>query len=379
MRRILLFILILLFVSLGLHAQTSQDLAREAYVNAETAYTNQKFDECVSNCKSIIELMGNTDSRIQYLLSKALFQLQDYAQAMVQIQKFFDLNPPMDDVFREIISLKNQIDKYLTEQKKLEDDRKEQERLRLLEQEAWNAAVDSGTKEDFVNYNKTFPTGIHGEESMSKLDDFSWKEATYRNTLDSYKKYLIDYPDGLYTSIAKGKVKVLQDDLNFKKYIQLGDESVNSRKWETAIDNYERALIVKPNDLIGKEKLQFAQKEKEKEDLIAGYNDELIAHENARKNYKRGVVRAFIWTGIYIGGAVALNNFVTDGNAELYAGLSGLTGIITFSLAIARAVGAADEKAEANELRKKIQELSFAPIVNPVKGFYGCGITMRIK
>ena len=192
MSRIQLFIIGLLLVSLRGLPQTSQDLAREAYVNAETAYTNQKYDECVSNCKSVIELMGNTDIRIQYLLSKAFFQLHDYAQAKVQIQKFFDLNPPMDDIFREIISLKNQIDKNLAEQKRLEDARKEQERLQLLEQEAWNEAIAIGTKEAFVNYNKTFPTGIHGEESMSKLDDFSWKEATYRNTLDSYKKYLID-------------------------------------------------------------------------------------------------------------------------------------------------------------------------------------------
>jgi tetratricopeptide (TPR) repeat protein len=375
----LLLICFIIWSAVGV-AQTSADLAEEAYKIAETAYSSQKYDECISNCKSVIDLKGSTDTRIQYLMSKAFFQLQDYTQAKIQIQKYFDLNPPVSDNYLEMTSLRNQVDKYLTEQKEQEELAREQQRLSLLDMEAWREADAEGTKEAYESYRKAFPTGIRNKEAKDKLDEIFWKESSIKNTIESYKQYLISYPEGLYASSAKSKIKGFQDDISYQKYMKLGDESTNTRSWEVAISNYETALSLKSNDSEAKDKLRFAKAELEKQKLILDYKNSYGEHERARKTLNRRVTRACIWGGVFVGAAFACNAFIPDeNNAGIGATFCGIAAFFSFGAAMYRGMEASAERKNMNFYQKKIQEFTFVPIVNPVNKYYGCGIVMKIK
>jgi tetratricopeptide (TPR) repeat protein len=374
-----LLICFILWSVVGL-AQTSNDLAEEAYKIAETAYSSQKYDECISNCKSVIELKASTDTRIQYLMSKAFFQLQDYVQAKVQIQKYFDLDPPVSDNYLEMTSLRNQVDKYLTEQKEQEELAREQQRLSLLDMEAWGVASAEDTKEAYENYRKAYPIGIRNKEAKDKLDEIFWKESSIKNTIESYKQYLISYPEGLYASSAKNKIKAFQDDISYQKYMKLGDESTNTRSWEVAISNYETALSIKPNDSEAKDKLRLAKAELEKQKLILDYKNSYGEHERARKALNRRVVRSSVWTGIFVGAAFASYAFIPDdNNAEIAATFCGIASLFSIGSIGLRAIQASEERKKMNFYQKKIQEFTFVPIINPFNRYYGCGIVMKIN
>jgi hypothetical protein len=374
----ILFISFSFFIAHG-NAQTMNSLADEAYRTAELAYENEQFSDCVSNLRSCIELQEKTDARIQILLSKALFGIEDYIQAKVEVQKFFDLNPSLDDKYLDMTTLKSKIEDKLLEQKLMEEKRIEQERLAQLELDEWNNACVENTKDAYQVYLLKFPKGLHIKESRNKLEDFSWKEAAIMNTLESYKEYLSDFPDGANKSLAKSRIKEFEDEANYTLFKERGDEAMEGLKWKDAISMYESALRFKSGDVYVIEKSKQAQAQIDKENEIADLNSKISECEKERKKEKRTVLSGFIWTGVFVGGGLAASKFMKPSDVtDVVAGTGYLlAGICTFGTIVSMA-DAAKQKNTAKDYRRRIDELTIYPIIDPLYKNYGIGIVMKI-
>lgn len=102
-------IVLTMFIILHAFAQTNDDKARLAYMNADEAFNKGDYKECVSKLNTAIGLLGKTNVKIQYLLIKSYFQLKDYGQAKTEMKKYFDLNLPKDEGYNEILLLFSKI------------------------------------------------------------------------------------------------------------------------------------------------------------------------------------------------------------------------------------------------------------------------------
>lgn len=107
--RTLLSTFFFLLISFQIFSQSNDDKARLAYMNADEAFNKGDYKECVSKLNTAIGLLGKTNVKIQYLLIKSYFQLKDYGQAKAEMKKYFDLNPPKDEGYNEILLLFSKI------------------------------------------------------------------------------------------------------------------------------------------------------------------------------------------------------------------------------------------------------------------------------
>lgn len=67
----------------------------------------------------------------------------------------------------------------------------------------WTDAVVSGTKSALENYIKNHPTSVHCGEAKNKIDSIDYAVANRANTMESYKLYLQQHPDGKYALEAQ--------------------------------------------------------------------------------------------------------------------------------------------------------------------------------
>jgi len=92
----------------------------------------------------------------------------------------------------------------------------------------WEIALKKADKYNpnpYKRYLKLHPQGEHFSEAESKIEDYVWQEATYNNSLISYKGYLQKYPNGKYSSLAEEDTLWLyaleyNSPYSYNKYLQ---------------------------------------------------------------------------------------------------------------------------------------------------------------
>ena len=105
----------------------------------------------------------------------------------------------------------------------------EEKIMRMAKQEAkWMQAEKSGKKEDYEAYLEEYPEGKHAKSAKEKIgsiselenaqdalekakDELNWKMAKSSNTLEAYKNYLKEYPEGIHAEKAKEKIAELEE------------------------------------------------------------------------------------------------------------------------------------------------------------------------
>jgi hypothetical protein len=199
------------------------------------------------------------------------------------------------------------------------------------------------------------------------------------NALESYKEYLSDFPDGSNKSLAKSRIKEFEDEANYTLFKERGDEAMERRKWKDAISLYESALRVKSGDVYVIEKTKQAQAQIDKENEIADLNSKISECEKERKNNNKDVVKSIVWSGVFFGGVVAANKYMTPGIGQdiVVIGCGVLGGIYAVGIVIS-IVEASKQKNTAKDYRRRIDELTFYPVIDPLNKNYGIGIVMKI-
>ncbi|MEO9971619.1 MAG: hypothetical protein ABJG15_17620, partial [Hyphomonadaceae bacterium] len=79
----------------------------------------------------------------------------------------------------------------------------------LTDDEAWVAALEKDTLEGYREYLAQFPEGNHKEDAQAEIDKYDerdWQTALERGTLAGYEDYLEAWPEGLHASEAREKI-----------------------------------------------------------------------------------------------------------------------------------------------------------------------------
>lgn len=97
MKKFLLTILI--FSVHHAFAQSNEEKAQAAYQVAEQAYENQKYKDCIDALQSAVNYLGQTNSKIQYLLIKAMSSgvSNEWFQLQKEINKYFQITTKNDN------------------------------------------------------------------------------------------------------------------------------------------------------------------------------------------------------------------------------------------------------------------------------------------
>ena len=66
----------------------------------------------------------------------------------------------------------------------------------------WTNAVVSNSKAAILRYMQLYPNSLHNMEAKLKIDSIDWMEATQKNTIEAYQKYIDEHADGMYIDQA---------------------------------------------------------------------------------------------------------------------------------------------------------------------------------
>ncbi|ADB40809.1 outer membrane protein assembly factor BamD [Spirosoma linguale] len=115
--------LYLLLLGSSSFAQTTDQKAQSAYLTANDAYEKGNYMEAANYLKQARDLLGKTNTKIQYLLVKALMDAMDYLAADAELKTYFEVTPETlrDDRYNEMV--KNVV--FVEQKRKQQEDEKE--------------------------------------------------------------------------------------------------------------------------------------------------------------------------------------------------------------------------------------------------------------
>ncbi len=130
------------------------------------------------------------------------------------------------------------------------------------EKDAWRDATDLDTIESYEKYLKEYPKGKYVEEAIDKIEKIEWAIADKKGSLEGYLNYLQNYPEGKYVTNAK----VSMDRVAWR------DAENNN-----TIESYETYLDFNPE---GKYTIQAKNKLDELSWIDAKNNNTIISYKN---------------------------------------------------------------------------------------------------
>lgn len=92
----------------------------------------------------------------------------------------------------------------------IEETRKKIAEAIAKDNDAWKNACSEDTVESYTKYLHNFPSGAYVAEAKGKIDEEMWRFAEKADTADAYNDYLKNYPYGRFAAIARGRVKKIE-------------------------------------------------------------------------------------------------------------------------------------------------------------------------
>lgn len=92
----------------------------------------------------------------------------------------------------------------------IEETRKKIAEAIAKDNDAWKNACSEDTVESYTKYLHNFPSGAYVAEAKGKIDEEMWRFAEKADTADAYNDYLKNYPYGRFANIARGRVKQIE-------------------------------------------------------------------------------------------------------------------------------------------------------------------------
>ena len=112
----------------------------------------------------------------------------------------------------------------------------------------WTNAVVSNSKAAILRYMQLYPNSLHNVEAKLKIDSIDWMEATQKNTIEAYQKYIDEHADGMYIDQAHDAYTLLDS-----KKVNSEDKANISAIFTSffnALANNDEATLVSCVDII---------------------------------------------------------------------------------------------------------------------------------
>lgn len=129
---------------------------------------------------------------------------------------------------------------YTAKRKISEIEEKEEKAVEITKRDndAWHNACLIRTIESYTKYLHDFPSGIHAMDAKAKIEAIYWNNAKDGDTIELYQSYLKHYPYGTHAISAKNRINHLEEELGFWNYAVK----------ENTISTYNRYLEIYPKD-----------------------------------------------------------------------------------------------------------------------------------
>lgn len=85
---------------------------------------------------------------------------------------------------------------------------------------AWQKACSINTVESYTKYLQDFPSGVHAKDAKARIETIYWNNAQEADTVESYQSYLTHFSYGAYTTKAKNRIKQIEEELKLWNYAE---------------------------------------------------------------------------------------------------------------------------------------------------------------
>ena len=128
------------------------------------------------------------------------YQQQMTASELTQWEQIKDVDEP------ELIAA------FLTRFPDGEHKAQAEQRLAFAREEAelWSKIENLGNPDELDNFAKKYPKGHYHDLAIAAYDALLWDEATAKNTLEAYRHYMVQCPQGKHYGEAKEKIGYLE-------------------------------------------------------------------------------------------------------------------------------------------------------------------------
>jgi len=124
-KKLFLFAAVLMINLSFVQAQSSEVLAKSAMLNAEQAFSEGDFEKCIENLDKAIDILGQTNSRIQYLKVKSYIEIgkewpwekDKWILAKIALKLFFAVTPEnsyVPEKYEEMLLAIGKVDDAIT-------------------------------------------------------------------------------------------------------------------------------------------------------------------------------------------------------------------------------------------------------------------------
>ncbi|NNE59048.1 MAG: formylglycine-generating enzyme family protein [Hellea sp.] len=113
----------------------------------------------------------------------------------------------------------------------------EQKPPKTADDEAWVRALEKDTLEGYREYLTEFPDGRHkdkAQEAINVYDNKDWATAERRNTISGYEDYLAAWPDGLHASKAQERIDEMKAAIAAASKDAAEKAAAELRDWDKA-------------------------------------------------------------------------------------------------------------------------------------------------
>jgi len=374
-----LVLLLLFLVSFQSFSQTNDEKAMIAYKSANDEFKKGNYEECTTYLLSAIDNLGKTNIRIQYMLSKAYYKLNNYEQTQIEIENYKNLNGPKDDGYFEIQTLSTEVNEQILKQKK-------EEQLEKADEAAWSSARITNTKDAYQQYINKFPNGDFLYKAKEMV---AWQNAISKKTSNGFKEYLSGYPNGSFIKQAEEEACYLKsvesnyigDTELYKKTYPNGKYIINTtntlrisyfniaegyflkKDYENATVFYNKYTNKFPdgdkyNQSINKiqQIKQIAENKIEYDKLIDQANNYHYSAEESRSVGKQ--LLGWGSLGVVAGSVMLFSSPVSSDIYELnlVQFIGGLVGVFGLSCVITSCVSSLPDASKDSEMEKRLRE-----------------------
>jgi len=171
------------------NAQSKDILAKSAMLNADEAYANGQYSECLGFLKDAETNLGATNSRIQYLKVKSLMAMgtndqynkKIWLQSDMALKVFFEVTPENGYV-------PEKYEEMLLSIGRIKGNMEETQAVEAMEK-IWNLPWNSDTKQKWMaayqNYISRYPNGAYVKTAQVKIDKILYPERALTVALEN--------------------------------------------------------------------------------------------------------------------------------------------------------------------------------------------------
>ena len=199
-------------------AQSNELMARSEFMQAEASYGEADFTDAISHSNLAIEYLGESKPKLQALIIKSHYALEQFEKAEQAMQIYFELADESDGDYMEMVKMISEI--------------KEKSNVEVKDKKLWETAANDNSHSAYKNYLEEMPNGIYAEEAAKRMEKIIHKKLQALKSKAEYEKLVAAYPEvkfppyvemafipnGAFTMGQSKKGRVVIDSFYMGKY-----------------------------------------------------------------------------------------------------------------------------------------------------------------